>query len=168
MKNVLLAALLLASIVALILGSAARFGYFPVNAVATPPRLEVTLNQSILQASLSNQAKGLTNPLQPNSDVLLAGMKVFKMNCAGCHGQPGKPSSWGTKGFYPRVPQFADDPPPLAAAEMFVAIKYGEAVVSSGVARTSPSRAKALFGKFVRVLFMPLTILATGEGAVGS
>jgi len=125
MKNVLLAALLLVSIVALILGSAARFGYFPVNAVATPPRLEVTLNQSILQASLSNQAKGLTNPLQPNSDVLLAGMKVFKMNCAGCHGQPGKPSSWGTKGFYPRVPQFADDPPPLAAAEMFVAIKYG-------------------------------------------
>ena len=52
-------------------------------------------------------------------------MKIFKMNCAGCHGQAGKPSQWGTKGFYPRVPQFADHPPPLSAAEMFVAIKRG-------------------------------------------
>ena len=83
------------------------------------------MNQSILQASLSRQAKGLINPVQSSNDVLLGGMKIFKMNCAGCHGQAANPSQWGTKGFYPRGPQFAEKPAPLSAPEMFVAIKYG-------------------------------------------
>ncbi len=125
MKNVVLAALLLISLIALILGSVAGFGFWPVNGTATPSQSEAKLTQSILQASLHRQAKGLTNPIQPSGDVLLAGMKIFKMNCAGCHGELGKPSQWGTHGFYPRVPQFADHPPPLSAPEMFVAIKHG-------------------------------------------
>ena len=28
--------------------------------------------------------------------------------CAGCHGEKGRPSPWGTSPFYPRVPQLAD------------------------------------------------------------
>lgn len=125
MKNIVLAMMLLISVIALVLVSTARFGYWPVNATAQPPPFEWKINQSILQASLSRQAKGLTNPVQPSNDVLAVGMKIFKMNCAGCHGQSGKPSQWGTQGFYPRVPQFADHAPPLSTPEMFVAIKYG-------------------------------------------
>jgi len=109
----------------LILGLIGRFGLLPVNGTATPPGFEAKINQSILAASLNRQAKGLNNPLQPSNEVLIAGMKLFKMNCAGCHGQAGQPSQWGTQGFYPRVPQFADQPPPLSAPQMFVAIKYG-------------------------------------------
>ena len=125
MKSVVLTAVLLISVTALILISTAGLGYWPVNGIAEPPRWETKINQSILQASLSRQAKGLMNPVQSSNDVLLAGMKIFKMNCAGCHGQPGTPSQWGTKGFYPRVPQFAEKPTPLSGPEMFVAIKYG-------------------------------------------
>ena len=125
MKHLVLAVLLLVSVSALILGTAARFGYLPVNATVSPPRLEWKLNQSILRGSLSRQAKGLTNPVQRSNQILIAGMKIFKTNCAGCHGQPGQPSQWGTKGFYPRVPQFGDQPPPLSAPQMFLAIKYG-------------------------------------------
>ena len=125
MKNIVLASLLLVSVITLVLATTARFGYWPVNATSAPPGLEWKVNQSILQASLNRQAKGLTNPVQPSNEVLIAGMKIFKMNCAGCHGQPGLPSAWGTKGFYPRVPQFGDQPPSLSAPQMFIAIKYG-------------------------------------------
>ena len=50
---------------------------------------------------------------------------MFKSNCAGCHGVRGQPSMWGTRNFYPRVPQFADHPSDLSAPPMFVAIKHG-------------------------------------------
>jgi mono/diheme cytochrome c family protein len=125
MKRFIGVVLLFVVLVVLALWLTARSGFWAVNAMAAPPQFERNLNQSILQASLSRQARGLTNPLQPGNDVLLAGMKLFKANCAGCHGQAGQPSPWGTRGFYPRVPQFADQPPPLSAPQMFVAIKYG-------------------------------------------
>ena len=103
----------------------ARLGLWPVTATAAPSRLESASGQAVLRASLSRQAAGLTNPLQPSSAVLIAGQKIFKMNCAGCHGTPGHPSQWGTQNFYPRVPQFADQPPALSAPQMFIAIKHG-------------------------------------------
>jgi len=124
-KHIVLASLLLVSVIALVLGTTARFGYWPVHATAVPPALEWKVNQSVLRASLDRQAKSLKSPIQPSNEVLIAGMKIFKMNCTGCHGEFGKPSQWGSKGFYPRVPQFADQPPPLSAPQMFVAIKYG-------------------------------------------
>jgi mono/diheme cytochrome c family protein len=124
-RKILFVALIGVVLLVLIVAGAARLGWCSVNATATPPDWEVKLNQSILQASLNRQAKGLINPVQPTNDVLIAGMKAFKMNCAGCHGQSGQPSQWGTRGFYPRVPQFGDHPPELSAPQMFVAIKYG-------------------------------------------
>lgn len=125
MRKIIFVALIGVVLLVLIVASAARRGWCSVNATANPPDWEGKLNQSILQASLNRQAKHLTNPVQPTNDVLIAGMKTFKMNCAGCHGQPGQPSQWGTRGFYPRVPQFGDHPPALSASQMFVAIKYG-------------------------------------------
>ena len=125
MKSIVLASLLLISVIVLILVTTARLGYWPVNATARPLDLESKVNQSILRASLDRQSKDLTNPVQPTNDVLVAGMKIFKMNCAGCHGQPGQPSQWGSKGFYPRVPQFGDQAPSLSAPQMFIAIKGG-------------------------------------------
>ena len=90
-----------------------------------PPQWESALSQAVLRASLSRQARELTNPIQPSNEVLRTGLKIFKMNCAGCHGSPGQPSQWGTRNFYPRVPQFADNPPHLSTPQMFVAIKDG-------------------------------------------
>jgi mono/diheme cytochrome c family protein len=96
-----------------------------VAANAAPSALESQFSQATLQASLARQARGLTNPLQPTGEVLRAGQEIFKNDCAGCHGEQGKPSLWGTQCFYPRVPQFNDQPPNLTAPQMFVAIKYG-------------------------------------------
>ena len=100
-------------------------GYWPVSAAAAPSAMESQFSQATLRASLAREARGLTNPLQPTNDILLAGQKIFNEGCAGCHGAPGKPSKWGTQNFYPRVPQFNDQPPDLTSPQMFVAIKNG-------------------------------------------
>jgi hypothetical protein len=41
----------------------ARLGWWPVSATAVPPKWESKLAQTTLQAALSHQAAGLTNPL---------------------------------------------------------------------------------------------------------
>jgi len=125
MKRIFLSWLSLLLILLLVLGLTARLGWWPVGATAVPPRWESKLAQATFQASLSRQAAGLKNPLSPSNEVLTTGLKSFKMNCAGCHGSPGQPSQWGTRNFYPRVPQFADDSLHLSAPQMFVAIKHG-------------------------------------------
>jgi mono/diheme cytochrome c family protein len=125
MKKIALSGLFLIALVLITFCITAQQGLWPIRGTATPSQWEEKLGQSILSASLSRQAKGLTNPSQPSNEVLLAGQKIFKMNCAGCHGTPGQPSQWGTHGFYPRVPQLCDRPPALSSPQMFVAVKYG-------------------------------------------
>ena len=125
MKRIILTTLSLILFLVLVLGISARLGWWPVSATAMSPQWESAFGQATLQASLSRQARALKNPMQPSNEVLLAGLKTFKIDCAGCHGSRGKPSQWGTKNFYPRVPQFADNPPHLSAPQMFVAIKDG-------------------------------------------
>lgn len=83
------------------------------------------MGQLSLRASLERHAPALKNPLPVSEETLLAGMKNFRTNCAGCHGDSGRPSAWETKGFYPRVPQFADAPSQLSPPEMFFVVKNG-------------------------------------------
>ncbi len=105
--------------------SASALGWLPADAVSTPPMWESRLGQAVLKASLSHQAAGLSNPISGSDAELVAGMQAFKDGCAGCHGDASVVSHWGNSNFYPRVPQFAQNPPVLSAAEMFVAIKHG-------------------------------------------
>ena len=56
----------------------------------------------------------VTNPVPPTDENLIDGMKIYTMNCAGCHGNlDNKPSVFG-ESFYPSVPQLiihpVDDP----------------------------------------------------------
>ena len=125
MKRIILTMLSLILFLVLVVAIAARVGWWPVNATPVPPQWESAFGQATLQATLSRQARGLKNPIQPSNEGLLTGLKILKMNCAGCHGSRDQPSQWGTRNFYPSVPQFADNPPHLSAPQMFVAIKDG-------------------------------------------
>jgi len=101
-------------------------GLFPVDATSTPSRAEARLAGLFVRRSLSREAAKVVVPPAPHEDTtLLAGMRAFRRNCAGCHGKFGAPSRWGTTSFYPRVPQFADQDSTLGPAEMFVAVKHG-------------------------------------------
>jgi len=89
----------------------AWLGAWSVDATATPPAWEQALARMAVQASVARHAPRTPNPFRPSLDVLLAGVKVYRNNCAGCHGGPSHPSEWGSTDFYPRVPQFARTPP---------------------------------------------------------
>jgi len=104
----------------------AFLGMLPVDAVATPPRLEALIGGAALDASLERKAKGLHNPVAAaDAESLAAGMTVYRENCAGCHGGARGPSKWGAGNFYPRVPQFWQDPVHVSPEEAFVVVRDG-------------------------------------------
>ena len=100
-------------------------GVWPIAGTAQPPTMEAYIARRVLNASVSHAASRLINPLSPTSETLRAGMKLFRENCVGCHGEPGKPSRWGTTSFYPRVPQFANEPSNRPDWQVFWIVKNG-------------------------------------------
>ena len=100
-------------------------GLLPVHATATPSDFEKSIATKSLHASIQRNISGIKNPLTASEEVLLVGLKMYRNNCAGCHGDYNQPSHWGTKNFYPRVPQFADRASNLSTEEMFVVVKNG-------------------------------------------
>ena len=101
------------------------WGLWPWRATSTPPTWENALAARSLHVAIKREAANLHSPLEPTEETLLAGMKIFRTNCAGCHGDFGQPSTWGGKAFYPRVPQFAVSPPTLRSEEMFLVVRNG-------------------------------------------
>lgn len=100
-------------------------GFWPVTATPEPPQMETMMARRALNASVAHQAPRLRNPLQPSSEVLRAGLKIYREDCAGCHGDYQKPSHWGTTAFYPRVPQFVSEPPDKPDWQIFWIVKNG-------------------------------------------
>lgn len=108
-----------------IFATLALTGRLAIVANAEPPGWEKTLAWISLQKSIVRQAPEQKNPIVPTEENLLVGMKLFVDGCAGCHGTALKKSQWGTGNFYPRVPQFAFDPPALTEAQIFWVVKNG-------------------------------------------
>src|SRR5712691_5281473 len=87
----------------------AWLGRFPTKAQAAPSRWESALARWALNASIQHNAPQLSNPLPATDENLLAGMKIFRDACAGCHGDPNGTSDYGAS-FYPHVPHFESYP----------------------------------------------------------
>lgn len=100
-------------------------GWLSISATDNPPRWESFAAHKAFAAAIERQAPKQENPIQPTSANLIAGMKYYRNGCAGCHGDAGKPSQWGTSDFYPRIPQFDSDPPHEADWQMFWIVKHG-------------------------------------------
>jgi mono/diheme cytochrome c family protein len=112
-------------LVPIVIGTFVLQGFMSTTATAQPPVWEASLAQRSLLASLKRRTTQSTSPVVPSEENLLKGMKLYRNGCDGCHGQATQPSSWGTTSFYPRVPQFPQNPPHLTEAEMFSIIKHG-------------------------------------------
>ena len=126
MGKVLLGFLLGLLVLPAIAAAIALGGHFPIQATAKPPMWERRLANMALDPAVAKASEGLTNPIStPTDDDLLKGMKTYRDNCSGCHGDHGKPSGWGRNNLYPPAPQFADrgdhDPVP----EIFVVVRDG-------------------------------------------
>jgi thiosulfate dehydrogenase len=72
-----------------------------------PLPLEESIVGKAISASIGQSAQD-QSPVPADETNLLAGARVYKQNCAGCHGQLDQPESALAKRFYPH-------PPPMLA-----------------------------------------------------
>lgn len=115
------------TILILILGGLgfAMLGLFPTHANVEPSRFERHLAMGAVDASMERHAPRVTNPLMPTDQNLIDGMKLFTMNCAGCHGTlDRKPNTFGAS-FYPPAPNLVSDPPDDPEWHIFFTIRTG-------------------------------------------
>lgn len=96
-----------------------------VEATRTPGPVELAVMKSLLNRALDREAVASSNPFPASPENLMAGMKIFRDGCAGCHGNGSRRSVWGTTSFLPRAPQFAQAPPRRSEAQIHWIIKNG-------------------------------------------
>ena len=103
--------IVLAVVVLLIAGSGlALLGFLPTRANVSPPNWERNFAMSAMDNSVDRHAPRVNNPVPPTDENLIAGLKLYTMNCAGCHGEISrKPSDFGLS-FYPPAPNLIADP----------------------------------------------------------
>jgi mono/diheme cytochrome c family protein len=113
----------------LLLVIAGMLGWLGSTGTANPPAWEASLGDRLLETALEKRSSGLKNPIASNDGAALAaGQKLYVKDCAGCHGSSAGPSPWGSKGFYPRAPQFwqsKEGHEQLKPEEAFAAIHDG-------------------------------------------
>lgn len=81
-----------------------RSGKVPVATSAPPLPMERMLAQSALHATLAKEAP-TTVPVTVDNAALAAGARVYRANCAMCHGLPGQAAPAVAKGMFPPAPQ---------------------------------------------------------------
>ncbi len=111
MRNFILGVIFTLSLLLLIGLSATLLGFLPTNANASPPRWERHLAMSALDASTEKHAARINSPVPPTAENLIDGMKIYTMNCAGCHGGLDRKAVAFGLSFYPPAPPLITDPP---------------------------------------------------------
>jgi thiosulfate dehydrogenase len=91
-------------------------GAMPVATAGPPLPGERWVTQLALRAALRGH-RDVQPPIGENEVLLLAGAKIYKMNCAICHGLPKSSATFIALGLFPKPPQFfeaeegvSDDP----------------------------------------------------------
>jgi mono/diheme cytochrome c family protein len=79
-------------------------GGMPVATKSAPLPLEKFLARTALHAAMDKEV-GKPSPLPADEPNLLAGARVYQVQCGGCHGQLGQPESAIAKGMFPNPPQ---------------------------------------------------------------
>lgn len=102
-----------------------RLGFVDPRADVPESVLERRVAMPSLDASLNRYATAVPNPIAATDANLLAGMKVYQTNCAGCHGDIHQPHVAAANAFYPRVPQFMEDPPDMPENQNFYMVEHG-------------------------------------------
>jgi len=81
-----------------------RSGNAPVATSAPPMPMERMLAKGALHAILAKEAPK-TVPITVDDAALAAGARVYRANCAMCHGLPGQSAPAAAKGMFPLAPQ---------------------------------------------------------------
>ncbi|MGA3090239.1 MAG: cytochrome c [Terriglobales bacterium] len=100
------------AVIVLLIGGAglALLGFLPTRANVTPPEMERHIAMSALDNSVERHAPRVKDPVPPSDENLIAGLKLYTMNCALCHGGvDGQPAPL-EKSFYPPAPNLIRNP----------------------------------------------------------
>ena len=103
----------------------ALLGFLPTRANVAPPEMERHIAMSALDNSVERHAPRLNNPVPPTDENLIEGMKIYTMNCAGCHGGLDRKLVPFGQSFYPPAPNFILHPPDDAEWHVFYVIRTG-------------------------------------------
>jgi len=125
MRNFILG--IVVTILVLLIGGfgAALLGFVPTNANTAPPKLEKQIAMSALDASMERHAPRVNNPVPPTDENLIAGLKIYTMNCALCHGDIDRKPSALENSFYPPPPSLILHPLDDPEWHVFYAIRTG-------------------------------------------
>lgn len=102
-----------------------RFGFVNPRADIPISGLEKATAMPALDAAVDRRAPEVKNPIAPTDANLIAGMKLYQTNCAVCHGDIHYPHGKLADSFYPRAPQFVEDPADMPENQNFYIIQHG-------------------------------------------
>ena len=100
------------------------FGLVEVRGDVPASRVESSLLQMAVRASVRRNAPHVANPVQPTDENLIEGGRQYLGECAGCHGTPGKTPKFPT-GLIPPAPQFPSVGTVYSEAQVFWVAKHG-------------------------------------------
>lgn len=125
MRNFILGVVITLVVIVLAAVAIASFGMMPTTADATPSAMESRLAMSALDASMEKHAPRIANPVPPTDDNLIAGMKIYTMNCSVCHGTLDEKPSPLEHSLYPPPPQVILAPLDDPEWHLYYAIRTG-------------------------------------------
>jgi mono/diheme cytochrome c family protein len=99
-------------------------GMLDIRADVPPSPMVSRFLDIATHASVRRNAPAQQSPLPNDEQVLIAGGKLYRNDCVGCHGEPGKPSEFGAT-FYPPAPQLAQIPTRFNEAQIVWIAKHG-------------------------------------------
>ena len=123
-KFILGMAVAVAILVLGVIGSA-LLGFLPVNANSPPGKMESQIMMSALDSSVERRAPRTNNPVPPTDENLIEGMKIYTMNCAGCHGGLDRQTAPLGNSLYPPPPNLITDPDDDPEWHIFYVIRNG-------------------------------------------
>jgi mono/diheme cytochrome c family protein len=102
-----------------------RRGYINFNADESPSSFEKKIAMQASDASTDRHAPDVKNPLPQTDETLLAGARIYRDHCAGCHGDPVHPDLVLGHSFNPPAPQFMSDMADMPDNQNFYIIQHG-------------------------------------------
>ena len=84
-------------------------GWMPANADAKPPGMERWAARASLHATLKREVSSSPAPIALDDANLTAGIKLYAVDCAVCHGAADGKASNVALGLYQKPPQLASD-----------------------------------------------------------
>jgi mono/diheme cytochrome c family protein len=125
MRNFILGIVI--TVLILLIGSLglALLGFLPTRADSAPPEIESHIAMSALDNSVDRHAPRVNSPVPPTDENLIAGLKIYTMNCALCHGDINRQPSALEKSFYPRPPNLILNPLDDEEWHVFYVIRTG-------------------------------------------